>query len=276
VWSFAQLVFLTVLAAAAVIAVAGAGFSLCARCRSDRTAARIVSVAATIAVASVLSVGLHHAWGARRDSNRRVWAARDQHLHRLQLLLRAEAESLDGIGRALRQGRYFTLVANDARQAIWHDEVLTVDVQRHFPEYFHEREQLIRDILEHENERGHVREIVSASLQLTTATEPYRSQLVTALVNKCGGAAPGVSLLPVASNASPEMPGSGTDRYDHMPDAMHAYEQYRCTVDLTRMSQGLLDRGADLADAASLAGATARRHAEETVLGGACTYAPAE
>jgi hypothetical protein len=38
----------------------------------------------------------------------------------------------------------------------------------------------------------------------------------------------------------------------------------------------LFDRAEDLADAALLASAAARRYAEETVLHGSCTYAPGE
>ena len=59
-----------------------------------------------------------------------------------------EMEALNGIAGALRDGRSFTEVANDARQAVWHDDVLTTDVERHFPEYARERKRLIQNILE--------------------------------------------------------------------------------------------------------------------------------
>jgi hypothetical protein len=43
-----------------------------------------------------------------------------------------------------------------------------------------------------------------------------------------------------------------------------------------RRSQMLVDRAADLAEAASRASEAAARYAEETVLHGSCTYAPPE
>jgi hypothetical protein len=277
-WSFAQLLALTLLAVVAVITVACAGFYLSVRFPGHRVAGRIFSVTVTLAMAIIFSISLNHLWGATRDRDQRVWTARGQHLQRLQLLLRAESESLKGIAQALRQGRYFTLVADDARKAVWQDDTLTSDVERHFPEYFLERERLIRQVLEQDGERGQIRQVVSASLQLTQTTEPYRAEIVSAVVNKCGGAAPGISFRHVAAISSPPgMSASGTpDQSDPMSDAIRTHEQYRCTVELTRMCQALLDRAADLADTALVASLAARRHAEETVLHGSCTYAPAE
>jgi hypothetical protein len=263
VWSFEHPLFLTVVAAVAIVTLACGGFYLSVtRFRGHRVAVQVAAVTVTVAVSIVLSVALNQLWAARRDSEQRVWTARSQHLQQLQLLLRAESASLNGIAQALRQGRYFALVADDARQAVWQDDTLTADVERHFPEYFRERERLIRRILEHDSERGQIRQIVSATLQLTDAAERYRSDLVPALVNKCGGAAPGRSL------------GS----QDQLPvhDAVRAYEQYRCTSDLARLCQSLLDRAADLADAALVASEAARHYAEQTVLHGSCTYAPGD
>jgi hypothetical protein len=264
-WSFEHLIFFTVLAALAVVAIAAGGLYLSIRAlRHYRVAVQAVTVTATIAVAIVFSVGLGQLWGASRDRDRQVWAARSRHLSELQILLRSEAESLKGIAEALRAGRYLTEIANDARQAVWHDDTLTADVERHFPEYYREREKLIREILEHDSMLGRIRQAVSSSLELTEATEPYRSTLVPALVRKCGGAAPGVSFVRLADSSSPAL------------DATQVFDRYHCTTDLTRMCQALLDRAADLADAALQAGEAARRYAEETVLHGSCTYVPAE
>jgi hypothetical protein len=282
-WSFEHLIFLTLLSAVAVSVLACAGFYLSAtRLSRHRVAAQVLSVTVTIAMSVIFSVCLSQMWGARRDRDRRVWTARHEHLQRIQQVLRAESESLKAIAQALREGRYFTLVANDARKAVWQDDTLTVDIERHFPEYFQDRERLIRAILEHDSERGRIRQIVSATLQLTEATEPYRSELVPALVNKCGGAAPGISFVRIASDSAlPRIGGdtAGADNRDEsiaMADAIRTYEQYRCRSDVTRMCQSLFDRAADLADTASLASEAARRYAEETVLHGSCTYAPAE
>jgi hypothetical protein len=264
-WPFEHLIFLTGLAALAVVIVASGGLYLSLTAlRDHRVGVQVMTVTATIAIAVIFSVGLGQLWGARRDRDERVWAARGRHLGQLQTLLRTEAESLKAIGQALRAGRYLTQVANDARQAIWQDDTLTTDVERHFPEYYREREKLIREIVEHDSMLGRIRQVVSSSLQLTETTERYRQELVPALVRKCGGAAPGVSLVRLADSSSPA------------PDAAQIFDRYHCTADLTRMCQALLDRAADLADAALQASEAARRYAEETVLHGSCTYVPAE
>jgi hypothetical protein len=248
------------LAQLAVVSLAFGGFYLSVtRFGRHRVAGYVCSVTATLAVAIVFSANLHQTWQARRDSEQRVWAARSQHLHRLQILLRAESASLTGIAQALHEGRYFTLIADDARHAVWQDGPLTPDVERHFPEYFGERERLIHDILDYDREVGRLRQMVSASLPLTGAAEPYRKMLVPALVSKCGGVSDG-----------------SADRLSAVRDALGAYDQYLCTADLTGLSQMLFDRAADLADAASRASEAAGRYAEETVLRGSCTYAPPE
>ena len=256
-WPLEHLILLTILAAVAVIALACVGFSLSVRkFPGHPVAAQVVSVSLSMAITIIFSVALNQLWAAKRDMDQRAWTARTQHLQRLQLLLRTEADSLTGIARTLREGRYVAAAANEARTTVWQDDVLTTDVERHFPEYFREREQLISGILDYDREFERLRHVVSGSLQLADATEPYRSDLLPALVNKCGGTgAPGMS-------------------FTH--DAGRTYEQYRCTPDLSRACQRLFERAADLADAASLASETARRYAEETVLHGSCTYAPAE
>jgi hypothetical protein len=62
-----------------------------------------------------------------------------------------------------------------------------------------------------------------------------------------------VSFVRLADSSSPAL------------DATQVFDRYHCTTDLTRMCQALLDRAADLADAALQAGEAARRYAEETV-----------
>jgi hypothetical protein len=257
---FDDLIALTVLAAAAVVAMAGGGFYLSARKFSNhRLAGYVISMTATLAAAIIFSASLQQLWQVRRDRDARSSAARAEHLQRLHTVLREEAASLKRVGEGLREGRYFTLVADDARKAVWQDESLTPDVERHFPDYFRERERLIRDILDYDVEVGRTRESVSASLTLTAAAEPYRAMLVPALVDRCGGVSRG--------HAS---------QFMAVPEAVRAFEQYPCTEQLTRRSQMLFDRAADLEDAALRASEAAERYAEETVLHGSCTYAPPE
>jgi hypothetical protein len=278
-WSLEQLTFLTVAAAAALIVLAVAAFFLLIRKLPHRpVAAHVVTVTVTVAATTVTAVALNHLWAARRERDARIWAARGQHLQQLQRLLRAESESLKALASALRVGRYFTLVANDAREAVWHDDVLTSDVGHHFPEYFQDREQLIREVLGYDTEMGRLRQIISASLPLPEAGEPFRTDLVSALVSKCGGAASGVSLARMR-DASTIRTGTdhaaGSAQASQTIDPVQTYEQYQCG-ELSRACRNLLDRAADLADTASTLSDSAGRYAHETVLHGSCTYAPGE
>lgn len=258
-WPVEHPVGATLAAAVCVGAIALATDWVATRLLPARPAAiPMVTGIVTIAVAIVLSTGLDHAWDAKRDRDAQASAARLRHLQRLQALLRAESDALKSIAQALRDGRYFALVANDARKAIWQDQTLTADVERHFPQYYREREHLIAAIVEHDGEFARARQIVSASLQLTPAEEPYRPDLVHALVRKCGGTA------------------SSPDRMLEATDAVREYDNYRCDPEATRGCRMVFDRADDLAEAALLASEAAGRYAEEAVLHGSCTYAPEE
>jgi hypothetical protein len=282
-WVLDHMILVTILAAAALVGVAWAGFLLSVKKLPGHTVAgQVLTVTVSIGIAIFFSIALNHLWVAKRERDQRTWTARAQHLQRLQLLLRTESDSLNTLARALREGRYFTLVADDARKAIWQDDALTPDVEHHFPEYFREREQLIQRILDYDTEMGRIRQVVSASLQLSEATEAYRSDLLPALVDKCGGAGPGVSLTRTGdtytiSRMSPQSSDSVTpEQLIPIREAVRAYEEYKCSPELSNASQSLLDRAEDLADAASIASEAARRYAEETVLRGSCSYAPTE
>jgi len=281
-WAIEHLPLLTILFAVATVAIASGGFYLSTMFPGHRAAGQVLTVTIVIAIAVIFSVSIGQLWGAKRDRDHRVWTARSQHQERLRALLRGESASLKDIAHALREGRYFTLVTDDARKAVWQDDALTADVERHFPEYFREREELIRQVLQYDSELGRIRQIVSAALQLGEQTEPYRSELVPALVNKCAGASPGASFVRLA-NGSSRLGSAGRDadsgRVDPVVatgDAVRTYQEYRCTADLTRMCLSVRERAGDLADAASLASEAARRYAEETELRGSCTYAPAQ
>ena len=246
------------LAAAIFIAALACGtFFLLGRTVPGRQAgALVVSAIVTIGAAIVLSAGLNHVWEATRDREARVSSARLRHLEHLQHLLREESDALTSIAGALRDGRHFALVANDARKAVWQDQPLTADVERHFPEYYREREHLIAAIVDHDGEIARAGRIASSTLTLTPALEAYRSDLVRAVVRKCGGTG-------VRPN---EIPGAA--------DVLRAYDDYRCHAEITRVCRMVFDRADDLAGEAVLVSAAARRYAEETVLHGSCTYAP--
>jgi hypothetical protein len=281
-WAVDHLLLTTIVTPIAVVALALLAFVVSLRIwPARRVLAPVVAVTVAIATAIVSGVALGQVWTAKRDSVQRQWAARRQHLQRLQILLRTESVSLDGIARGLTAGRPLTLGVNDARRAIWQDEVLTSDVERHFPEYFRQREALIQSVLNHESELAQVRQTVSASLPLTAGTEPFRPYLLQALVNKCAGAGSDPFFTQGGDGDEADRlgkPPSGADRSEHDPakrEALRVYAQYRCTPELATATQGLSDRAEDLADAASLLSESARRSAEETILQGWCTYAPA-
>ena len=203
-WVLDHLVLLTVAFASAIIGLAGLGFYLTmTRWTRRARAAHVLNVSTVLAAGAILSVTLNQMWAVRRDADGRIWAARVQHLQRLHALLQAEGAALDDLAHGLRERRYFTLVANDARKAVWHDEVLSPDVVNHFPEYFHEREDLIRGVLDYDTEMGRVRATVSAGLALPEGLEPARSDLVSALVIKCGGADAGSSVARLRSDGVP-------------------------------------------------------------------------
>jgi hypothetical protein len=281
-WTLDLLILLTGVSALVVVLLPCVAFYLTVtRCSQWARAAHTLNVSATLAVGVILAVTLNHLWGMKREDDRRVWVARQQHLQQLRVLLKDESNSLDALARSLRQRRYFTLVANDARHAVWRDEALSADIEHHFPEYFHAREDLIQGVLAYDTAMGRVRALVSASLVLPGELEIYRSTLVPALISKCGGAD--------ASGLVPHMRNDGlpageddasaeaayVERSISARDAVPIFERYRCQPDLAATSRNVIDQANDLADQAAIVRDAARRDAEETVLHGSCTYAPA-
>jgi len=152
-----------------------------------RTRLTVTYGAALIGGLIVFAVALNRVWAGQQARDQQIREARDQHLERIHTLLRSESDALRELADSLRSGRYFTQVANDSRQAVWRDEALTADIEHHFPDYFGEREQLIRTILQYDDTLGRLRQRVSESLHLSDWTDPYAIELVSALVKKCGG-----------------------------------------------------------------------------------------
>lgn len=264
------MVLLTCVFAAILVGLAGVGFHLSRQVgRRPRMAALAVTLAAQVSIAIVFAVALNRAWAAQQARDKQIRDARDQHLERMHTLLRSESDALRGLAGTLRSGRYFTQVANDARQAVWRDEALTADVEHHFPDYFGEREQLIRTILQYDDTLGRLRQRVSESLHLSEWTDPYAIELVSAVVKKCGG---GYVPRAIAEESTARHP----ERDIHTRAALRAYDEYRCAPPLAADARRLLDWADDLADQAVQLSDEARRDAEEAVLHGDCTYAPAE
>jgi len=262
-------VLLTCVFAAILVGLAGVGFHLSRNSgRPRRMAALAVTLASQLSIAIVFGVALNRAWAAQQARDQQIRDARDQHLERIHTLLRSESDTLRALGDTLRSGRYFTQVANDARQAVWRDEALTADVEHHFPDYFGEREQLIRTILQYDDTLGRLRQRVSESLHLSGWTDPYAIELVSAVVKKCGG---GYVPRTIAEESARH-----PERDIHTRAALRAYDEYRCAPGLAADARRLLDWADDLADQAIQLSDEARRDAEEAVLHGDCTYAPAE
>ena len=127
---------------------------------------------------------------------------------------------------------------------------------------------------------GRVRATVSAGLALPEGLEPARSDLVSALVIKCGGADAGSSVARLRSDGVPGSSDAFPVRADAFrgsiaADALEIFEGYRCQPDVVEASRNIIDRADDLVDQALFTRDTARRNAEESVLYGSCTYAPA-
>ena len=183
--------------ALAVVLLPGLAFYLTTtRFSQWARAAHTLNATATLTLGVILAVTLNHLWGMKREADRRAWAARDRHLQRLKVLLENEGDSLGELARSLRQRRYFTLVANDARQAVWRDEALTSDVVNHFPEYHTEREQLILRILSYDAEMGRVRSLISRTIPPGPPEGRNSSEFLSALVQEMRRRTAGVATQP--------------------------------------------------------------------------------
>src|SRR5262249_49839316 len=113
------------------------------------------SVVVGLAVTVLFSVILNHLYAEKRQLESRLWSIQDQHFAQLKQVLRGEAEMLHGIAETLKQSGQamdYRLEPAAAREQfrieLWRD-VMSEDLQNHFPQYNDLKRTLAFDLENH-------------------------------------------------------------------------------------------------------------------------------
>jgi hypothetical protein len=260
-------------------AIAAGGFFVAIRkFPTHPIAVPAVNSAVSIAIAIILSVSINQLWAAKRDRDQRVWSASQQHLQRLQAVLRAEGDRLSGVGKTLTSSGYVSSTPSDSLHAFWLEDTLSDDVGVHFPDYFRVREDFLRSIPEHDAKYERLVTHAVRELRLPADAEGMRSQIVDSVIDHCLNNGPGISFT--------ESPGGFTFNWAHggksgsgeevtaYRAAANAYKALKLSAELSDSCRQTRDDAVRLATEAFRLARLARKSAEQTALHGECSYLP--
>jgi hypothetical protein len=205
----------------------------------------------------------------------RATDTRQAHLHQLQPVLRTEAERLSQIARRVRaEGR----LTGDLRSLFTAHRVLSADLPNHYQDYSQAKERLRKSVTEQEDELSQTASIVTTKLSLAPAAEPRRSEITSAILEKCLDKGPGMTLTTRPDGYQYTVRGR-TQRYgggavvaEDEGAAFAAFTSFAPEADVTVHCDSLKKRAAGIVVTAERLSADARALSEQSTLSGDCKY----
>jgi len=205
----------------------------------------------------------------------RVSDARQAHLRQLQPVLRTEAERLSQIARRVRaEGR----VTGELGSLFTAHRVLSADLPNHYQDYSQAKERLRKSVAEQEDELSQTASIVTTKLSLAPAAESRRSEITGAILERCLGRGPGMTLTTRPDGYQYTVRGR-TQRYgggaavaEDEGAAFAAFTSFAPEPDVTAHCDSLKKRAAGIVVTADKLAADALALAQQTTLSGDCKY----
>jgi hypothetical protein len=205
----------------------------------------------------------------------RATDTRQAHLRQLQPVLRTEAERLSQVARRVRaEGR----LTGDLRSLFTPHRVLSADLPNHYEDYSQAKERLRRSVTEQENELSQTASIVTTKLSLAPAAEPRRSEITSAILEKCLDKGPGMTLTTRPDGYQFTVRGR-TQRYgggavvaEDEGAAFAAFTSFAPEADVTAHCDSLKKRAAGIVVTAEKLAADALALSEQSTLTGDCKY----
>jgi hypothetical protein len=205
----------------------------------------------------------------------RVSDVRQAHLHQLQPVLRTEAERLSQVARRVRaEGR----VTGDLKSLFTAHRVLSADLPNHYQDFSQAKERLRKSVAEQEDEYAQTASIVTTKLSLAPAAEPRRSEITSAILEKCLDKGPGMTLTTRPDGYQYTVRGR-TQRYgggaavaEDEGAAFAAFTSFAPEPDVIAHCDNLKKRASGIVVTADKLAADALALAERTTLSGDCKY----
>jgi hypothetical protein len=212
-------------------------------------------------------------------SDVRTSDARQAHLKQLQPVLRGDAERLSQIARRARTEARVN--AGDLR-ALFGARTLSADLPNHYPDYSQAKERLRRSAADQEDELSQTSSIVTAKLSLPPAAEQRRTEVTSALLERCLDKGPGMTLTTRPDGYQYTVRGR-TKRYgggaavaEDEGAAFAAFTSFAPEADVIAHCDSLKKRAAGIVAAAEKLAADAQALSEQATLSGDCKFTKAE
>src|SRR5262245_10904729 len=216
----------------------------------------------------------------------RATDARQTHLRQLQPVLRTDAERLAQVAKRMRAEGRVTDVrkdrsdnAGELRSLFTSHRVLSADLQNHYQDYSQAKERLRKSVSDQEEEFQQTAELVTTKLSLAPAAEPRRSEITSAILEKCLDKGPGMTLTArpdgyqYTVRGKSKRYGGGATVAEDEGAAFAAFTAFAPEADVIAHCESLKKRAAGIVTTADKLSADAAALAAQTTLSGECKYA---
>ena len=246
-------------------------------------AAALSGSVANIVLGVVLGVWLNNLFALRRDREVRVWGLRQQHLARLQPILRADAERLDQLAKTMSAEGYLLNLTDTSAPGVqqrehdfWEADILSNDLREHFRSYFDAKQSLRTAVRSQDQQFWETMRSVEKNGRLQKYPSRVR-EVSVAVLDKCMGHGSGLRLIVnesgfnYISHGGALGGGSGKPSQDVVA-AFSAFNSFRPSADLLKTCATLAQHADQLATRTQQLSTEAKALAEQTTLEGSCQF----
>ena len=227
--------------------------------------------------------------GPAEGRQARATDARQTHLRQLQPVLRTDAERLAQVAKRVRADGRVTDIRKDRsdnaaelRSLFTSHRVLSADLSNHYQDYSQAKERLRKSVSDQEDEFQQTAALVVTKLSLAPAAEPRRSEITWAILEKCLGKGPGMTLTTrpdgyqYTVRGKTQRYGGGATVAEDEGAAFAAFTSFAPEADVAAHCESLKKRAAGIVTTADKLSADAVALAGQTSLSGECKYTRGE
>jgi hypothetical protein len=211
--------------------------------------------------------------------------ARLAHLRQLQPVLRTDAERLAQVARRVRAEARVTDARKDRsenavelRSIFTAHRVLSADLANHYQDYSQAKERLRKSVADQEDEYSQTASMVASQLSLPPAAEQRRPEVTWAILERCLGKGPGMTLTTrpdgyqYTVRGRTQRYGGGASVAEDEGAAFAAFTSFAAEPQVTAHCDSMKKRAAAIVLTADKLASDALALAEQTTLPGDCKY----